>query len=241
MTSQPDLKLEVDRIRPELERLKGLLKQAHPKKLDRAFRITLRNLLREVANLLDPERDREDRDDNALGKASWHLGYEIDMLFSLAAWLYKNATPGELTTKACLESFLVHARILDEFLYSPPKRVLADTQLARDYLTEWEKQRPDRPDDFKHAMRLRSLPGQATFQGDEQGIDLKEYINKEIVHLTYTRSEREVQSWLFMRIAHLMWEPIKNFSEVVAREEVCDHFRQSIAKHTQGLHVNCPE
>ncbi len=133
---------------------------------------------------------------------------------------------GTFKTAACLEAMLVHARILHEFLYFP--RPHRDTLHASDYVDDWESIRPDEPVEFKDARKLR------TEEVCDAEANLRDYINKEIVHLTYTR-RHPVAAWDFAKLARLMWRRVEAFARAVPRTLVDEKLLQEVHKHQHGF------
>lgn len=97
-----------------------------------------------------------------------HIGYEVEMLVETAV-LLGELRADTVTHDAVLESFLVHARLLDGFLahrHPEEEDPNADDVFAVDYAPEW---------DPRHFM-----PGQ------ERAI-----ANKQVAHLTWRRQIKQ--------------------------------------------------
>ena len=233
-TRAPDLEIEVTRLTRELQQLKALAVKADVQRLPHTHSDEFVRSLRQAANLFDPGKDledREDREEPELKDASEHLGYEIDMFFSLAGCLAAVKPPIDLQAIAYIEAFLTHARILHEFLYFP--RPHPDTLHATDYLKDWERVKPDEPRDFQDGELLRVSPRKDLAEDRPKKCSLRDYINKEVAHLAYTRT-KGIRPWRIEAIAHLMWRPIKEFCEHVAREEkdkLSNGFWERAARH----------
>jgi hypothetical protein len=108
------------------------------------------------------------------------LKYEVWMLWSLVNILAIDNQGTGVIHNALLESFLIHARILIEFLYkNEPHK---DTVRASQYFTPdslWESIRPPQTELLK---------------------ETEKDAHKLLAHLTYTRLERKTQ-WPYIKIA----------------------------------------
>lgn len=127
---------------------------------------------------------REKHTDPVLQEASNHLHYEFWMLTSLAKGLASSIAANGWLPNALLESFVIHVRVLLDFLYvEQPK---PDDVIAADYFPsseEWEKLRPAQSETLKKS-RTRA--------------------HKELAHLTYARLNvtPETKPWAFIEIAN---------------------------------------
>jgi hypothetical protein len=126
---------------------------------------------------------RQKRTDHVLQEASKHLHYEFWMLASLAGGLASGITADLWLRNALLESFVIHVRVLIDFLYA--ERPKPDDVIAADYFSpseEWEKLRPAQSETLERA-RIRA--------------------HKELAHLTYARLNvtPETKPWPFIEIA----------------------------------------
>lgn len=75
--------------------------------------------------------------------ARQHVGYEAEMLVGTAE-LLRRMPEGTIAHDAVLESFLVHARLLDDFLardLPKPGTPSEDDVVARHYLPNWPRAR----------------------------------------------------------------------------------------------------
>jgi len=107
--------------------------------------------------------------------------YEVWMLWSLANILAIDNQDKGVIYNALLESFLIHARILIEFLYK--NEPYKDTVRASQYFTSdssWESIRP------KKTVLLK---------------ETEEDAHKYLAHLTYTRLQRK-RKWPYINIAN---------------------------------------
>lgn len=119
--------------------------------------------------------------------------YEVWMLRSLANILAIDNQGQGVIHNALVESFLIHARLLIEFLYRDTQ-MKDDDALAKDFFspaTKWQGIRPVK-------SRLLEETTQAA--------------NKHLVHLTYTRLEEKKQ-WPCIKIANDIETVLKVFHE----------------------------
>lgn len=109
------------------------------------------------------------------------LKYEVRMLWSLANILATGNQGKGVIHNALLESFLIHARILIEFLYK--NKPYKDTVRASQYFTSdspWKSIRPQKTELLK------------TTETDA---------HKQLAHLTYTRLQGK-REWPYIKIAN---------------------------------------
>ena len=122
-----------------------------------------------------------------------HLNeYEVWMLWSLANILAINNQGKGVIHNALLESFLMHARILIEFLYK--NQPYKDTVRASQYFTSdspWKSIRPQKTDLLK---------------------ETEEDAHKYLAHLTYTRLQRK-RKWPYIKIANDIKSVLQVFYE----------------------------
>jgi len=108
------------------------------------------------------------------------LEYEVGMLGSLANVLATDNQGEGVIHNALLESFLIHARILIEFLYK--NEAYRDTVIASQYFTDSQNILPPK-----------------TKLLEETAKDAHKYL----AHLTYTRTRLEgKKQWLYIKIAN---------------------------------------
>jgi hypothetical protein len=110
---------------------------------------------------------RPKRDAETLRAVSEHLQYEYWMFYSLAARIAAGGEGDRVVRNAMLESFVIHTRVLIEFLYSDT--AWHDTAVAADFFAEpadWLAVRPTMSETLEDARRR---------------------VGKDAVHLTYTR------------------------------------------------------
>ncbi len=101
------------------------------------------------------------------------LNYERDMLRATAMALASGIIENSLALNALLESFLIHARLLIEFLYGPHKR---DDLRPGDWLD---------PDAWGRTCGEESRLLKGTYED----------ANKYLAHLTATRLNQEKKTW----------------------------------------------
>ena len=140
----------------------------------------------------------ENRTVEKLKGALEHLKYEVWMLWSLANILATDNQGKGMIHNALLESFLIHARILIEFLYKD--KPYEDTVRASQYFTSdslWKSIRPPKTKLLEETVKNA---------------------HKQLAHLTYTRLQGKMQ-WPYIEIA-------KNIEAVlqVFREKLPDDF-----------------
>ncbi len=136
--------------------------------------------------------ETENRTVEELKKALVALDYEVWMLWSLANILATDNQGKGVIHNALVESFLIHARILIEFLYKngPYK----DTVRASQYFTSdshWKSMRPKKTDLLEETEK-----------------DAHKYL----AHLTYTRSQGK-RKWPSIKIATDIKTILKFFIE----------------------------
>ena len=121
-------------------------------------------------------RSRKRRHMGTLSRALGDIGYERDMLLFTVMLEVRNPTLSGCSANIVLESLLVHARNLREFLYGPlpprsgpPKAPGDDDVISEDFFRKparWAKARPQQTD---RLLRMGKLA------------------NKHLAHITYDR------------------------------------------------------
>lgn len=138
--------------------------------------------------------------------AAHHLQYERAMLEFTGTRLTQKPPPVNLDYAVMMESFLIHARNINEFFYSQEmysekkKKVLADDVIAEDFFDpqkSWAKPQANR------------LPD-----------DLLQQINDQLSHLTYARKVGQYGDWHFADIQQRLISLIDSFIQEVAPEKV---------------------
>ncbi|MEZ4588688.1 MAG: hypothetical protein R2909_20110 [Gemmatimonadales bacterium] len=148
---------------------------------------------------------------------SEHLLYELQALFRLADRLRAHADGREQlpweVEMACIESFAIHARALENFLWSDRKSGrFPDDAFATDYFApgEWA------------ALRARV---------QRSGIDgIAARTGHEIAHLSYKRKTHLAgdQDWAFDVIAGVVGRAFRLFLEHVPTEHVVEDFESRL-------------
>lgn len=166
--------------------------------------------IRSMDRYIERKSRREDKAPERLERiAKNNLSYVIRMLNSTAT-LQSDST---IENYAFLESFLIHARILIEFLYRGPTK--KDTILAEDYVDNWK-----------------------TYKGGADQLSIKylnfekRRMNKLLAHLTEegSMSEGEHKKWDRMRICNEINKGIIFFLDAPGNkisEEVKSQIRES--------------
>ena len=140
-----------------------------------------------------------------LKTAAHHLRYEREMLEFTGARLTGNPHPINLDYAVLMESFLIHARNLNEFFYglemdSKGKRLRLNDVIAEDFFDPqipWVK-----PQD----KRLPDTP--------------RQQINDQLAHLTYAREVGKYDDWDFQDIRQRMNGLVDSFFQAVAPDKV---------------------
>ena len=118
---------------------------------------------------------------------------------------------------AIREAFLLHARVLQEFLY-PPSRVNVDSVLASDFSARWDSERPTQPDSLRKPRPLRDR------------------FNALVAHLSYRR-DREYLKRIRGDGKTLMEDMkvcLRKFSQIAASDDATNlsaRFQKAVAKH----------
>lgn len=126
---------------------------------------------------------RTQRSKDELRKAADHLSYEIEMLDRMATALALGLAGDGPIKNAFLESFVIHARVLLQFLYDETPR--PDDVIAEDFFKDPSAWRSSRPAMTALLSTVRRRVG------------------KEAAHLTYARQvvNPEDKPWEFLSIA----------------------------------------
>lgn len=143
---------------------------------------------------------KKQRDPNEVREVSKDLHYEITMFNTLATTLATGVLgEGTILNSAALESFLMHARNLLEFLFFGPKRRdrWPDLVIAEDFLyrpDEWPTERGEM---------------------DPALTDLWDRTGQELMHLTYGRLAVQDKRWYFLELAAAMNAVLERFIALV--------------------------
>lgn len=158
-------------------------------------------------------KNRQQRKDDELVNASEDLYYEISMMRTTAQGLISGVANPSAIQNALLESFLLHVRILLDFLSPPRRPPLEDDVIATDYAPTWKT--VDTADGGKYIEMLR------------------EEINKRLAHLTYKRlkiADRD-KGWNFIGIEARLVKWLHEFLRSVPDERLCDEAKSYRRQH----------
>lgn len=156
---------------------------------------------------------------------SEHLLYELQMLFRLADRLRASIDGEQLPWEvemACIESFAIHARVLEGFLWGDPKPRFPDDAFASEFFEEgvWEE------------LRQRVQRDAIDNVGARAG--------HEIAHLSYKRTASTPdRTWPFDVIASVFGRAFRLFLENVPPENVIADFETRL-RATWPEHLNYP-
>ena len=151
---------------------------------------------------------RKQRSDCELQEASKHLHYEVDMLLGTARLLAAGVR-GDVLSNAVVESFIIHTRVLLDFLYD--ERPRSDDVVASDYFTDrqdWISKRPAMSSTLTKVDRR---------------------VGKEVAHLTYVRNEvtDEMKKWPFVEIANEVQRVVAVFVNAVPKSRVASQWHST--------------
>lgn len=155
------------------------------------------------------------------------LLYELQMLFLMADRLRRDQN-GDLVLSedirmACIESFAIHARVLEAFLWDAPRKAYPDDALAIDFFEvgEWET--------IRDRVQRSELD------------DLRSRAGHEIAHLSYKRVNKPeaARQWKFDVIAGVIGNAFRLFLENVAHGVLCDDFEERL-RATWPHYLNFP-
>ena len=171
-------------------------------------------------------RDR-DRGQQLLAEIQPHLEYEVQMLFGTAALLQNlpHATLKHAKQRcihyALLEAFVIHARALIDFLYTPPS-AKPDDVLAEHFLVEelarckWKKDHSTLPPLLDEARKRAG---------------------KELAHLSYVRASiaPDDKNYAFAEIAQTILSELGEWIKLAPQDKVSDSLAQSISHGIAAL------
>lgn len=157
------------------------------------------------------------------------LLYELQMLFGTAQVLRDEVQGPKQETlpwpqkMACIESFAIHARVLEAFIWGQARKAFPDDALAIDFFDngEWE------------AIRARI---------QRSALDeLRSRTGHEIAHLSYRRLNKaeEARRWKFDVIAGVIGNAFRLFLENVDPTLLCDGFEDRL-RATWPEYLNFP-
>ncbi len=141
-----------------------------------------------------------------------HLVYEARMLVSSAVELSKHGIPNA-ASNAFLESFLIHARCLRDFLWAKRTKRNPEDAFASDFCRpgEWERERGE-------------VPPALTEVGNRQRM------GRELVHLTYHRSDvpADAKQWACGDVCFEIIEALDSFSHLALPERLDIDTKQAL-------------
>jgi hypothetical protein len=149
-----------------------------------------------------------ERDNLVLQEASFHLQYEIGMVFETAYKL--NDRKDIVVYNALLESFMIHTRNLIYFFYGDP---VYDDIVASHFVFGWELVRKSK------SLLLRRFEEEA---------------NKKVAHLTYQRFSGDF-IWDIDEITLELKRCIQQFIDLVENTKVTGNFKQYVVSLLQGV------
>jgi hypothetical protein len=158
---------------------------------------------------------------------SEHLLYELQMLFRLADRLRistdgKDALPWDVEM-ACIESFAIHARALEGFLWRDPNERFPDDAFASEYFDPgvWEE--------LRRRVQRSAIDDVAPRAGHE------------VAHLSYKRLKESAvdRAWPFDVIAGVFGRALRLFLENVPPDRVAADFEARL-RSTWPDYLNQP-
>jgi hypothetical protein len=157
------------------------------------------------------------------------LLYELQMLYGTAQVLrdeVQGPSQGTLPwpqKMACIESFAIHARVLEAFLWDKSRKAFPDDALAIDFFEdgEWET--------IRERVQRSALD------------ELRNRAGHEIAHLSYKRVDKtlEARRWKFDVIAGVIGNAFRLFLENVEPHKLCDGFEDRL-RATWPEYLNFP-
>ena len=143
-----------------------------------------------------------------LKKASEHLHYEIWMFASMAQALpgaQQAVDAAQIRVNAFLEAFVIHARVLMDFMYDD--KPWADDVVATNFFDTPEQWTDARKPLEKLSEELQKVNGRA---------------GKEVAHLTFARQEitAEMKTWQYGKIAEELAALFNDFLARVPKEHL---------------------
>jgi len=160
---------------------------------------------------------REKRTSEQLQAASDPLHYELWMFQKTAEALATGICGEGVLHNALLESFVIHARNLLDFLY-PKKNLWPDDVIAGDFFDDpksWISERPSKSE------KIASLHNRA---------------GKEVAHLTYARLDvtPETKPWQFVEIANEVVSVFDKFLAIVPLDRLGDRWSELKSQRMQA-------
>lgn len=155
------------------------------------------------------------------------LLYELQMLFLMADRLRRHQN-GDLVLPedikmACIDSFAIHARGVEAFVWDSPRKAYPDDALAIDFFEdrEWES--------IRERVQRLALD------------DLRDRAGHEVAHLSFRRVNKPeaARQWKFDVIAGVIGNAFRLFLENVASDLLCDGFEERL-RATWPHYLNFP-
>jgi hypothetical protein len=164
---------------------------------------------------------RIERSDEDLREASKALAYEVEVFITTADLLQDLSLVARVKGRKwqwlqnpLLESFLIHTRILMDFLY-PDDSPDEDDIIANDFFDDWQAWNPMPSDESKEVMKAR-----------------KWRINKQLAHLTYTRlgvSQKD-KEWVVEYVTEEIFRTLEVFVRKAPDERLHAQFSEVLGK-----------
>jgi hypothetical protein len=155
------------------------------------------------------------RSDEDLVKIQQHLDYEVEMLSSTAIMLrdYPRVN-SENPEQQCahyglLEAFLIHARVLIDFLYRHSSRCDEDV-FAHHFVQnpdQWISGHPKPPADLE---------------------EVKKQVGKRVAHLSYARARPGFSEWRFVEIAERVLSDLNEWTKQAPEGKLSGSLRNTI-------------
>lgn len=161
-------------------------------------------------------QSRESIPQETLEKATGNLCYVVWMLNKMPTLIFKPNSQPE--NNAFIESFVIHARILIEFLHGDERN---DTFFASDYCSNWK--RPLKEEDFL--------------------LEIKRKANKMGAHLTATGVMMDNKDWPVIEIRDKLNKEIEEFLDdenTKITEEKKKAIKKIMKSQIQFMGVTCP-
>jgi hypothetical protein len=157
---------------------------------------------------------RKSRSQEALQEASYHVHYERKSLQYLCSRLVDNPPDGGFDYAAVMDSFLVHARTLNHFLYGADRAVrLCNPGIVnpKDVIAE---------DFFRPtAAWQKRMGGRLTEQ------EIKD-INLQVAHLSYSRTRKLRDDYPYQDICDRLIGTLEQFVKDAPPANLCEELRK---------------
>lgn len=144
--------------------------------------------------------ERSPRSQKTLSKASCHVHYERKMLQYCGDILVKHPSFDGNEYAAIMDSFLIHARNLNHFLYGPGT-VRPDDVIAEDFFPS-------------------AAPWQKPMDGQLTKKEIND-INWQLAHLSYRRTQKQRDSYPYQDIQDRLLGTIEQFVKDAPADNLC--------------------